>query len=430
MDSNLSRLYFMLGNFEDEEDGATKNDNKENPHRKTSSSSAALSVPLSDPTVGVDNNTKVNTTKFRSSTKSGEGAKLPLTSNSESDTLLLNNSSTTTNSTTTTHQPIPSSVVFVELPPPLPPKNSTRKTSTQTSASIFDSFGASPSSSPTNIGNSSLLDSPPSAATLDISSSTTIINSSGPSVMLNSTSAVEEPPQNVIPKNSSSNKPPLVELHFNPLYTITIEDVGGEQVISRRANFPPPPPPPLPPHSPRGRGEDHHHHQHILRQRPHNTSNSNPNSHPINQHLLLFGQQPLPLPQPPTDRYGLIYLALLLAGIGFLLPYNSFVIAADYFQHRFPANPTIVFDMSTTYIVVALCTVLVSNAVVEFIPLFWRLNAGFLLSLLVMSTVAVYEIWERMGGYLPNLVLIGVAAVGCTLQQSTFYGYTSMLPQK
>ncbi|KAH9387801.1 hypothetical protein TYRP_008998 [Tyrophagus putrescentiae] len=389
-----------------------KNDNKENPHRKTSSSSAALSVPLSDPTVGVDSSTKVSTTKFRSSAKNGEGAKLPLTSHSESDTLLLNNSSTITNSTTsTTHQPIPSSVVFVELPPPLPPKNSTRKTSTQTSASIFDSFGASPSSSPTNIGNSSLLDSPPSAATLDISSSTTIINSSGPSVMLNSTSAVEEPPQNVIPKNSSSNKPPLVELHFNPLYTITIEDVGGEQVISRRANFPPPPPPPLPPHSPRGRGEDHHHHQHILPP-PSLRSAATPTSTTSHRSL-----------RP-------IYLALLLAGIGFLLPYNSFVIAADYFQHRFPANPTIVFDMSTTYIVVALCTVLVSNAVVEFIPLFWRLNAGFLLSLLVMSTVAVYEIWERMGGYLPNLVLIGVAAVGCTLQQSTFYGYTSMLPQK
>lgn len=27
---------------------------------------------------------------------------------------------------------------------------------------------------------------------------------------------------------------------------------------------------------------------------------------------------------PPTDRYNMIYMALFLAGVGFLLPYNRF----------------------------------------------------------------------------------------------------------
>jgi len=118
-----------------------------------------------------------------------------------------------------------------------------------------------------------------------------------------------------------------------------------------------------------------------------------------------------------------------LAGIGFLLPYNSFVIASDYFQHRFPST-TIVFDMSTTYIVVAFCTVAISIGVVEVIPLCWRLNLGYLISFSVMAIVALWEIWAQLGGYMSNLILIGIASVGCTVQQSTFYGYTSMLPKK
>lgn len=131
----------------------------------------------------------------------------------------------------------------------------------------------------------------------------------------------------------------------------------------------------------------------------------------------------------PPDRYGLIYMALLLAGIGFLLPYNSFIIAVDYFQQRFP-NTTIIFDMSTTYIVIALITVIVQNFFVETVPLFRRLIVGYLLSNFFMILVTFYEIWANAGSYLDNLVLISIIAVGCTIQQSTFYGYTSMLPKR
>ena len=38
----------------------------------------------------------------------------------------------------------------------------------------------------------------------------------------------------------------------------------------------------------------------------------------------------------PRDRCNGIYLSLLLCGVGFLLPYNSFVVAVDYYQAKFP----------------------------------------------------------------------------------------------
>lgn len=37
----------------------------------------------------------------------------------------------------------------------------------------------------------------------------------------------------------------------------------------------------------------------------------------------------------PDDRYHGIYFAMLLAGVGFLLPYNSFITEVDYLHHKF-----------------------------------------------------------------------------------------------
>ena len=34
----------------------------------------------------------------------------------------------------------------------------------------------------------------------------------------------------------------------------------------------------------------------------------------------------------PTDKYNAIYVSLLLSGVGFLLPYDSFILAVDYYQ--------------------------------------------------------------------------------------------------
>ena len=67
---------------------------------------------------------------------------------------------------------------------------------------------------------------------------------------------------------------------------------------------------------------------------------------------------------PPRDPCNCVYLALVLAGAGFLLPYNSFITAVDFYQARYPGT-TIIFDISLTYIVVAFVSVIINNALVE-----------------------------------------------------------------
>ncbi|GIY61500.1 equilibrative nucleoside transporter 4 [Caerostris darwini] len=139
------------------------------------------------------------------------------------------------------------------------------------------------------------------------------------------------------------------------------------------------------------------------------------------------------LNRPPNDRCHCIYLALLLAGVGFLLPYNSFIIAVDYFQSRYPAT-TIVFDMSLIYILVALVAVIINNLLVETLSLKTRITFGYVVAFFTLLFVAVFEIWFEIFdlrlGYYVNLLAVAVVSFGCTVQQSSFYGYTSMLPAR
>uniref|UniRef100_A0A1B6C291 Equilibrative nucleoside transporter 4 n=2 Tax=Clastoptera arizonana TaxID=38151 RepID=A0A1B6C291_9HEMI len=136
---------------------------------------------------------------------------------------------------------------------------------------------------------------------------------------------------------------------------------------------------------------------------------------------------------PPVDKFNGIYLSLVLAGVGFLLPYNSFIIAVDYFQSQYPRT-TIIFDMSLVYIVMAFFAVLANNILVETLSLNTRITFGYIISFFTLFFVATCEIWWGLfapsTSYTINLIAVAVVALGCTVQQSSFYGYTSMLPSR
>ncbi|KAK2508132.1 hypothetical protein MC885_013505 [Smutsia gigantea] len=135
----------------------------------------------------------------------------------------------------------------------------------------------------------------------------------------------------------------------------------------------------------------------------------------------------------PSDRYHAIYFAMLLAGVGFLLPYNSFITDVDYLHHKYPGT-SIVFDMSLTYILVALVAVILNNALVERLSLHTRITAGYLLALGPLLFISICDVWLQLfsqdQAYAINLAAIGTVAFGCTVQQSSFYGYTGMLPKR
>ncbi|XP_070218224.1 equilibrative nucleoside transporter 4 isoform X2 [Bos mutus] len=122
----------------------------------------------------------------------------------------------------------------------------------------------------------------------------------------------------------------------------------------------------------------------------------------------------------PDDRYHAIYFAMLLAGVGFLLPYNSFITDVDYLHHKYPGT-SIVFDMSLTYILVALAAVLLNNALVERLSLHTRITAGYLLALGPLLFISICDVWlqlfSRDQAYAINLAAVGTVAFGCTAIQ-------------
>ncbi|XP_022103338.1 equilibrative nucleoside transporter 4-like isoform X2 [Acanthaster planci] len=135
----------------------------------------------------------------------------------------------------------------------------------------------------------------------------------------------------------------------------------------------------------------------------------------------------------PRDRCNVIYASLLLAGIGFLLPYNSFITAVDYFLDKYPRS-TIVFDMSLTYIVVAFVAVFLNNALVESFSLHVRVTFGYVVAFVALSLVAIFEVGLEVfspgTGYFVILAAVAMVSLGCTVQQSSFYGYAGMLPRR
>ncbi|XP_062562972.1 equilibrative nucleoside transporter 4 [Armigeres subalbatus] len=136
---------------------------------------------------------------------------------------------------------------------------------------------------------------------------------------------------------------------------------------------------------------------------------------------------------PPKDRKKLVFFALMTAGVGFVLPYNSFIIAADYWQSRFPGQ-SVALDMSMTYIIVALGAVLLNNVFLSLAPFRVRVAFGYAVSFTTLVFVALCEVaWHMFTAktaYSVNLAAVSLVAMGCTIQQSSFYGFASMLPKQ
>ncbi|XP_065110349.1 equilibrative nucleoside transporter 4-like isoform X2 [Paramisgurnus dabryanus] len=135
----------------------------------------------------------------------------------------------------------------------------------------------------------------------------------------------------------------------------------------------------------------------------------------------------------PDDRNHGIYFAMLLAGVGFQLPYNSFITDVDYLRRKF-TRVHIVFHISLTYILVGLSSVIVNNMLVEKLSLHTRICVGYLFALGPLVFVSIFDVWLELfdseQSFVLTLVSVAFVAFGCTVQQSSFYGYTGMLPKR
>ncbi|CAF1600296.1 unnamed protein product [Rotaria magnacalcarata] len=155
----------------------------------------------------------------------------------------------------------------------------------------------------------------------------------------------------------------------------------------------------------------------------------------FDDHRSFTEQQPQQQQQlaasPPIDKYHFVYLGLFCCGIGFLLPYSIYITCVDYFHTQFPQT-AIIFHLNFIYIIVAFSTVVFSNIIANVLSVKRRVIFGYCLTLVILMFITIFcvglEVFPQQWSYCIFLLSVGIIAIGCTLQQSSFYGLTSMLP--
>ena len=141
------------------------------------------------------------------------------------------------------------------------------------------------------------------------------------------------------------------------------------------------------------------------------------------------------LPAEPKDWYNLHFIAFMVLGAGFHLPFNSFVAAVDYFMltcNR--SNMTFLVASTNSYTV---CVAVVINVMlVNRVSTNIRISFGylaFMISLVSMALLVGMTIFGVVNAELGFMITIGATiftGIGCGVQEASFYGYAGMLPSK
>ncbi|KAH6809571.1 equilibrative nucleotide transporter 1 [Perilla frutescens var. frutescens] len=137
----------------------------------------------------------------------------------------------------------------------------------------------------------------------------------------------------------------------------------------------------------------------------------------------------------PRDTFHLAYIIYFTLGAGYLLPWNAFITAVDYFAFLYPgASVDRVF--AVVYMLVGLTSVLLiiafahkSNSVV-------RINVGYALFLVALVVVPLMDVWYVQGrvgvysAYYVTVAVVGLCGVADGLVQGGVVGNAGELPER
>ncbi|KAG4179155.1 hypothetical protein ERO13_A10G088800v2 [Gossypium hirsutum] len=137
----------------------------------------------------------------------------------------------------------------------------------------------------------------------------------------------------------------------------------------------------------------------------------------------------------PEDKFNLGYIIYFTLGVGFLLPWNSFITAVDYFSYLYPeASVHRVF--AVVYMVVGLACLLVIVFYAHKSEAYMRINVGlgiFVVSLLVVPVMDAVYIKGRVrlyDGFYVTVGLLALAGIGDALVQGGLIGAAGELPER
>ncbi|CAL5398783.1 unnamed protein product [Camellia sinensis] len=137
----------------------------------------------------------------------------------------------------------------------------------------------------------------------------------------------------------------------------------------------------------------------------------------------------------PKDSFHLAYLIYFTLGTGYLLPWNAFITAVDYFSYLYPdASVDRVF--SVAYMVVGVISLLFIVFYAHKSDSYIRINVGlalFVISLLVVPIMDVVYIKGRVGiydGFYVTTAAVALSGIADALVQGGIIGAAGQLPDR
>ena len=133
----------------------------------------------------------------------------------------------------------------------------------------------------------------------------------------------------------------------------------------------------------------------------------------------------------PRDRFNLVYLCMLTAGAGFLLPWNSYITAIDYFFFLYRSEFSTVSEaIPFTYLLTTLFFSTINIGLVGLISIHWRIRFGYIMFSLSLVFIPLLDIGinnctvsTHVSYYLTllTIVVVGLGSGGeCLVYVSVF----------
>ena len=138
----------------------------------------------------------------------------------------------------------------------------------------------------------------------------------------------------------------------------------------------------------------------------------------------------------PKDTYHIAYIIYFTLGAGYLLPWNAFITAVDYFDYLYPNR-----NVDPTFSVVCQPVMLLSLIIIVCFLLrksnaYFRINLGLILFTLALITVPILDLFfikGRPGLYVGFYVTVGAVALSALANafvQGGMIGSAGELPER
>lgn len=150
---------------------------------------------------------------------------------------------------------------------------------------------------------------------------------------------------------------------------------------------------------------------------------------------LLLGNSTTVHQKPPPDTFHLAYIIYFTLGLGFLLPWNAFITAVDYFSYLYPeASVDRIFAVA--YMLVGLFCLVIIVFYAHKSDAWVRINVGlglFVVALVVVPVMDAVYIKGRVGlydGFTATVGAVALSGLADALVQGGLIGAAGELPDR